>query len=239
MAAGQDIYALKDGTIPAQRQMLVDTGIPIGLPRGTYGRLAARSGMASEHGIAVGSGVIDADYTGEIKVILRNHGDTSYEFKAGDRIALLIVEKIQTHDAMEIDSLDDTGRGTQGFGSSDLGPKRLIACEELKVKMYFLNPDPQDNSYFDEEDIHRPSSLRNEITMLSSAMIAAIQMQTMDDSFLDRIRTAGKEDDTWMARKVELHRLKEKREGLPKHWELEDGLLYYKNRLFIPSNEAI
>ena len=64
MAAGHDIYALKSGTIPAQRQMLVDTGIAIGLPRGTYGRLAARSRMASKHGIAVGGGVIDADYTG-------------------------------------------------------------------------------------------------------------------------------------------------------------------------------
>jgi len=205
--------------------MLVDTGIAIGLPRGTYGRLPARSGMASKHGIAVGGGVIDADYTGEIKVILRNHGDTSYEFKAGDRIAQLIVEKIQTHDAMEIESQADTGRGTQGFGSSDFGPKRLIACEELKVKMCFLNPDPQENSYFDKEDIHRHSSLRNEITILSSAMIAAIQMQTMDDSFLDRIRTAGKEDDTWMARKGELLRLKEKLEALPKDWEQEDGLL--------------
>jgi len=223
MAAGNDIYALRDGTIPAQRQMLVDTGIAIGLPRGTYGRLAARSGMGGKHGIAVGGGVIDADYTGEIKVILRNHGDTSYEFKAGDRIAQLILENIQTHDAMEIDNLDNTERGTQGFGSSDLGPKRLIACEELKVKMSFLNPDPQENSNFDEEDIHTHSSLRDEITMLSSAMIAAIQMQTMDDSFLDRIRTAGKEDDTWMARKGELHRLKERRVALTKHWELEDG----------------
>jgi len=112
MAAGHDIHALKDGTIPAQRQMLVDTGIAIGLPRGTYGRLAARSGMASKHRIAVGGGVIDADYTSEIKVILRNHGDTNYEFMAGDRIAQVIVEKIQTHDAMEIDNLEDTARGT-------------------------------------------------------------------------------------------------------------------------------
>jgi len=93
MAAGHDIYALKDGTIPAQRQLLVDTGIAIGLPRGTYGWLAGRSGMASKHGIAVGGGLIDADYTGEIKVILGNHGDTNYEFKAGDRIAQLIVGK--------------------------------------------------------------------------------------------------------------------------------------------------
>jgi len=57
--------------------MLVDNGIAIGLPRGTYGRVAARSGMASKHGIAVGGAVIDADYTGEVKMILRNHGNTS------------------------------------------------------------------------------------------------------------------------------------------------------------------
>jgi len=116
--------------------------------------------------------------------------------------------------------------GTQGFGSTDIGPKRLITCEELKGKMCFLNPDPQDNSYFDEEDIHRLASLRDEITMLSSVMIAAIEMQTMDDSFLDRIRTKGKEYDTWMARKRELSQLKEKRQTLPRQWELENGLLY-------------
>jgi len=210
IAAGNDIYALKDGTIPAQRQMLVHTAIAIGIPRGTYSRLAATSGMAINHGIAVGGGVIDADYTGEIKVILRNHGDTSDEFKAGDRIAQLIVEKIQKHDAKEIDNLEDTDRRTKGFGSTDIGPKRRIMCEELKVKMCLLNPDPQDNSYFDKEDIHTHASLQDEITMLSSALIAAIQMQTMDDSFLDRIRTAGKEDDTWTERKRELSQLKEK-----------------------------
>jgi len=159
MAAGHDIHALKDGTIPAQRQILVDTGIAIGLPRGTYGRLAATSGMASRLGIAVGGRVIDVDYTGEIKVILWNHGDTSYEFKAGDRIPQLIVENSQTHDALEIHNLDDTESGAQGSGPSDLGPKWLIRCEEPKVKMCFLNPDPQHNSYFDEEDIHTHSSL--------------------------------------------------------------------------------
>jgi len=142
--------------------MLVDTGIAIGLPRGTYGTLAARSGMAHKHGIAVGGGDIDADYTGELKVILRNHGDSSYEFKAGERIVQLIVEKIETHDAMEIDNLANKKRGAQGFSSSDLGPKRLITSEELKVKMCFLNPDPQHSSYFDEGDIHTHSSLRDE-----------------------------------------------------------------------------
>jgi len=107
VAAGHDIYTLKDGTIPVQKEMLVETGIAIGLPRGTYARRAARSGIASRHGIAVGGRVIDADHPGEIKVNLRNHGDTSYEFKAGDRIAKLIMEKIQTHDAIEIDNLED------------------------------------------------------------------------------------------------------------------------------------
>jgi len=98
--------------------------------------------MASKHGIAVGGGVMDADYTGEIKVILRNHGNASEKFKAGDRIAQLIVVNIQTHDAIEIDNLEDRERGTREFGSSDIGPKWIITCEELKVKMCFLNPDP-------------------------------------------------------------------------------------------------
>ena len=239
MAARHDIYALKDGTIPTQRQMLVDTGIAIGLPRGTYGRLAARIGMANKHVVAVGGGVIDADYTGEIKVILRNHGNASYQFKPGDRITQLIVENIQTHHAIDIDNLEDKESRTQGFGSSDIGPKRVITCEELKVKMCFLNPDPQDNSYFDQEEIHTHSRLRDEIMMLSTALITAIQMQTMDDSFLDRIRVAGKEDDTWTARKGELSWLKEKREALTRHGELEDRLLYYKNRVFIPSKEEL
>jgi len=97
---------------------------------------------------------------------------------------------------MEIDNLEDTERRTPGFGSRDIGLKRLITCEEQKVNLCFLNPDPQDNSYFDEEDIDTHSSLRDEITMLSSAMITAIEMQTMDHSFLDRIRVAGEQDAT-------------------------------------------
>jgi len=195
--------------------------------------------MGSKHQIAVGGSVIDADYTGEIKVILRNHGSASSEFKAGDRVAQVIVERIQTHDAIEIDNLEDTERGTHGFVSSDIGPKRIFMCEELKVKMCFLNPDPQDNSYFDEGDIHTHSSLQDELTMLSTTMITVIQKQTMDDSFLARIRAAGKEDDTWTARKGELSKLKEKQEALPKHWEQENGLLYYMNRLFIPSKKEL
>ena len=189
--------------------------------------------------IAVGGSVIDVDYTGEIKVILRDNVNSSYEFHAGDRIAQLIVKKVQTHDAIEIDNLKGTERRTRRFGSSEISRKRLITYEELQVKMWFLNPDQPDNSHLDEEDIHTHSPLPDEITMLSSAMITAIQMQTRDNSFLDRIRVAGKEDDTWTARKGELIQLKEKGEAPPKYWELEDGLLYYKNRIFISSKEEL
>jgi len=73
-AAGHDIYALTDGLGPARGQTIVERGIAIGLPEGTHGRLPTRSAMTSQMGIAVGGGVIEVDYTREVKVILRNHG---------------------------------------------------------------------------------------------------------------------------------------------------------------------
>jgi len=115
-AAGHDIYTLRNGLVPAKRQTMVETGIAIGLPEGTYGRLSSRSGIASKMGIAVGGGVIDADYIREVKVILRNHGRVDCVFKAGDRIAQLIVEKVANADAMEVDDLGITERGKMGFG---------------------------------------------------------------------------------------------------------------------------
>ena len=219
--------------------MLVETGIAIGLPKGTYGRLAARSGMASKLGIAVGGGVIDADYTGEVRVSLRNHGTTNYEFKAGDRIAQLVVERIQRREAMVVYKLVETKRGIQGFGSTDLGPKRLITSKEETIMMCFLHPDLRNNTIDDEEDIHMHTDVTKEVTLLSNAIIAAVEMQTMDETFLDGIRTAGKDDDTWTERKGELSRMKERNEQLPKNWEMEHGLIYYKNRLFIPSYEEV
>ena len=102
MAAGHDIYALEEGSIPAKGQVLVRTGIAVGLPKGTYGALAARSGMGSKNGIVVGGGVIDADCTREVKVILQNQGKKDYQFKAGYRIARVIVEKVQLDEAMEV-----------------------------------------------------------------------------------------------------------------------------------------
>ena len=140
---------------------------------------------------------------------------------------------------MVVDKLVETERGTQGFGSTDLGPKRLITGKEHKIMMCFLHPDPRNNTFYDEKDLLTHADMTREVTLLSNARITAVQMQTMDETFLNSIRTAGKNDDTWTERKGELGRMKERNEQIPKNWELEDGLIYYKNRLFIPSNEEL
>ena len=88
---------------------------------------------------------------------------------------------------MAIDELDETERGTKSFGSTDLGPKRLITTKETKVTMCCLNPNPEYKEYLDDEDIKRNPRLRQEVVMVSNAIIPAIHMQTMDKSFLNRI----------------------------------------------------
>jgi dUTP pyrophosphatase len=119
LAAGYDLHADKDAHIDARGGAIVDTGIAIALPPGTYGRIAPRSGLASRNGIAVGGGVIDGDYRGEIRVILFNHGAADFVVKRGDRIAQLILEKYEADAVLcEVDSLDKTARGADGFGST-------------------------------------------------------------------------------------------------------------------------
>jgi len=193
-AAGHNIYALTDGLVPAKGQTMVETGIAIGRPEGTYGRLAARSGMASQMGIAVGGGVIDSDYTGEVKVILRNHGKADCLFKAGDRIAQLIIEKVANADAMEVDNLGITERGIMGFGSSDMNRKRSIRAKEEKIKICFLHVDISENEFFSAADIGYHSRLMKEREMLSSAHVNAALTWTMKDTFLNKIIAAGKAD---------------------------------------------
>ena len=140
---------------------------------------------------------------------------------------------------MVVDKLVETERGTQGFGSTDLGPKSLISSKEHQIMMCFLDPDPRNNTFYDEEDILTHADMTREVTLLSNAINAAVQMQTMDETFQDRIRMGRKDDDTWTERKGELTRMKEQNEQLAKNLELEDRLIYYKNRLFFPSNEDL
>jgi len=93
-SAGHDLYALEDVLLPAQGQRLVGTGIAIGIPKGTYARIAPQTGLAYKESIGIGGGVIDADYIGEVKVIMMNHGKKSYQVQKGDRVAQIIIEKI-------------------------------------------------------------------------------------------------------------------------------------------------
>jgi len=186
-AAGHDIYAVTNGLIPAKGQTLVETGFAIGLPEGTYARLAARSAMASKMGIEVDGGVMDADYTGEVKVILRNHGEADCLFKAGDRIAQLIIGKIADADTMDVEDLETTRRGKLGFRSSDLNPKRSIMAKEEKVKICFLHEDTGNNEFFSAADIGYHPRLMKEKAILSSAHVNVALTRTMNDSFQTRL----------------------------------------------------
>ena len=118
-AVGYDLYSSEDAVVPCQAgRALVGTGITVVLPQGVYGRVAPRSGLAVKHCINVGAGVIDPDYTGEIKVVLFNHGESDFEIKKGDRIAQLVLERCETPPIEEISIVEDTERGSGGFGST-------------------------------------------------------------------------------------------------------------------------
>lgn len=96
---------------------MVPIGLAFKMPMGTYGRLAPRSSLSMK-GIDIGAGVIDADYRGEIKVVVINRTRASYTFKRGDKICQLIPEKIDVPMLRELASLPPTDRGHGGFGST-------------------------------------------------------------------------------------------------------------------------
>ena len=123
LAAGYDLAASEAGVVAAGGKALVPTGLAIKCPPGTYGRIAPRSGLAVKNMIGVGAGVVDADYRGEVRVVLFNHGPEPFAYKEGDRVAQLVLERIYTPPVEEVDDLDATERGAGGFGSTGVaGP---------------------------------------------------------------------------------------------------------------------
>ena len=119
-SAGFDLSASKATIVPAHGKALVDTGLKMSLPVGTYGRIAPRSGLAWKKHIDVGAGVIDRDYRGEVRVVLFNHGDEDFTVAEGDRVAQLVLERIAMVDVMEVPvvALGGSVRGGDGFGST-------------------------------------------------------------------------------------------------------------------------
>ncbi|MBE9536153.1 MAG: dUTP diphosphatase [Proteobacteria bacterium] len=119
-SAGMDLYAHIDELIEVKpmSRVLVETGISIALPDGFEAQIRPRSGLAIKHGISLvnSPGTIDADYRGEIKVILINLGDTSFKIERGERIAQMVVHRVSRVQWDEVDSHDETERGEGGFG---------------------------------------------------------------------------------------------------------------------------
>lgn len=121
-AAGYDLKSSSKESliIRSKQRLLAPTGLKMAIPKGHYGRIAPRSGLALKNGIDVGAGVVDSSYRGKVGVVLFNHSDHDFVIKHGDRIAQLILERISTPvlQQVEDDQLDETARGEGGFGST-------------------------------------------------------------------------------------------------------------------------
>ena len=133
--AGYDLFSTEYVTLEPFQRKLISTGINVEIPEGFYGRVAPRSGLACKKGIDVMAGVIDSGYRGEVKVLLINLNFEGYnltpnafeamfgsanktEIKPGDRIAQLIIEKCHSVEWKPMETLEESRRGEQGFGSS-------------------------------------------------------------------------------------------------------------------------
>ena len=115
--AGLDILSPESIFVPARGSVVIDTGVCVELPQNTVGMLKSKSGLNTKHGIT-SEGVIDVGYTGSIKVKLYNHSDWWYEVHRGDKISQLVVMPIIIPELELVDELEDTERGSNGFGST-------------------------------------------------------------------------------------------------------------------------
>jgi len=119
-AAGMDVVAAESLTLAPGARHAVATGFAIAIPEGYEVQVRPRSGLALKHGLTCLNtpGTIDADYRGEVKVILANLGDAPFEIVRGERVAQLVPAAVQRAAFAEVDDLDDTARGAGGFGST-------------------------------------------------------------------------------------------------------------------------
>jgi dUTP pyrophosphatase len=118
--AGLDLYAAEAATIEPGGRALVPTGISLAIPPGYAGLVLPRSGLALRHGITLLNtpGVIDPGYRGEVKVLLVNHDRAAATLARGDRIAQLVIQRVEPVELVEVDELPPTERGPGGFGST-------------------------------------------------------------------------------------------------------------------------
>ena len=117
-AAGADLRASEELTIPAGGRAAVGTSLYLEIPPGHVGLIWPRSGLAVKHGIDTLAGVVDSDYRGEVRVVLINHGDAPFAIRPGDRVAQLLIQKVERPAFSAVSRLGETARGTGGFGST-------------------------------------------------------------------------------------------------------------------------
>ena len=119
-AAGYDLTSIEDVTVAARGRALVHTGLLVAPPAGHHIEIRPRSGLALRHGITVlnSPGTVDADYRGELMVILLNTSDEDFEVHAGDRIAQAVFMRHESVRWTEVEAFDETPRGARGFGST-------------------------------------------------------------------------------------------------------------------------
>ena len=119
-AAGMDVVSAVDATIAPGARAAIPTGFAIAIPAGYEVQVRPRSGLALKHGVTCLNtpGTIDSDYRGEVQVILINHGQAPFAIARGDRIAQLVPAPVQRAVLDEVETLEDTARGSGGFGST-------------------------------------------------------------------------------------------------------------------------
>ncbi|MBI4447467.1 dUTP diphosphatase [Candidatus Woesearchaeota archaeon] len=119
-SAACDLYSAEQTTIKNHEFKTIKTGIKIAVPKGYEAQIRPRSGLAAKNGISLVNtpGTIDSDYRGEIKIILINFGKEEFKINKGDRIAQLILNKIETVEWQPTENVNETERGQNGFGST-------------------------------------------------------------------------------------------------------------------------
>ena len=118
--AGLDLHAATDVALAPGARLLVPTGLALAIPPGFAGFVLPRSGLALRHGVTLLNtpGLIDSGYRGELQVLLVNHGDTLVKLSRGDRIAQLVIQRIEHATLIPVEELPPSPRGTGGFGST-------------------------------------------------------------------------------------------------------------------------
>ena len=185
-------------------------------------------------GISVDARVSDADHRREVKVLFVNHNSLNYEVRKADRIARLIVERLDDQDWMEVEGLDVTERVEKVFGSSGLG----VELKAVQQMICFLQADGN-HQFYNPFDINQYPILHKDHVLLSNAIIANTKLRKFEGDCLSSVKEAAIEDENWMRGKEELETLTNEEKELNKQWSISEGLHYYKDHLFIPNNKDL